>query len=492
MNKKLSAATFRPMSKTTARNAGSTRVVVIILLVLILAGGLGFFALKSYLLATTPTDYADITEQWKYGSIGSDVEGLPFKIWRVLPDVFSDKLPGKGYESIGFIFEPGRETPIGVSMRKGAIPLVGLNCAACHTGTVRESADKAPLVIPAMPSHQLDLGAYFNFLFACAEDPRFASENLLEAMEKKEKLSLLEKLVYPTVVKQMKEGVLKRSKALDYLKSRPPMGPGRVDTFNPYKVLFFGKDMTNDKSIGTVDFPAVWEQEMKKNLFMHWDGNNNSIDERNISASLGAGASPKTVDLVRLKRIKEWLLVLPSKKYPFQVDQVKVASGKALYGQQCASCHQPGSPLFGQVTPVAELGTDPHRVDSFTDEMVTNMNSLGAGYPWKFSHFRKTNGYVNRPLEGIWARAPYLHNGSVPTLQELLEPMENRRKEFYRGSDLYDQTRLGFVSDVPEEGGRKLFKYDTGQPGNANTGHLYGTQLSQEEKLAMLEYLKTL
>jgi len=467
-------------------------VVVIVLLVLAVAGAGGFYALKSYLLATTPTDYTDITEQWKYGSIGSDVEGLPLKIWRILPDVFPDKLPGKGYESIGLIFEPGRETPIGVSVRRGAIPLVGLNCAVCHTGTVRESGEKAPLIIPAMPSHQLNLGEYFNFLFACAGDERFTAENLVKAMEKKETLSLLEKFVYPNVVKQMKEGVLKRSKALEYLKSRPPMGPGRVDTFNPYKVLFFGKDMTNDQSIGTVDFPAVWAQEAKKDLFMHWDGNNNSIDERNISASLGAGAAPKTVDLPRLGRIKEWLLVLPSAKYPFQIDQGKVASGKAIYAQHCANCHQPGSSLFGQVTPVAELGTDPHRVDAFTDEMVANMNSLGTGYPWRFTHFRKTNGYVNRPLDGIWARAPYLHNGSVPTLQELLEPVENRRKEFFSGSEIYDQTRLGFVSDAPEQAGRTLFKYDTGQPGNANSGHLYGTQLSPDEKLAMLEYLKTL
>jgi len=486
------AAQFRPRNKRMATRAGAIRVVLVILLLLILVAGGGFFALKSYLTSTTPSDYTDITEQWKYGSIGSDVEGLPLKIWRILPDVFSDKLPGPGYESIGFVFEAGREAPIGVSIRKGAIPLVGLNCALCHTGTVRESADKPPLIIPAMPSHQLDLGAYFSFLFGCAGDPRFTWENLSQAMEKKEKLGLLEKLVYPTVVKQMKEGVLKRSQALAYLQSRPPMGPGRVDTFNPYKVLFFGKDMTNDKSIGTVDFPAVWEQEMKKNLFMHWDGNNNSIDERNISASLGAGASPRTVDQVRLNRIKEWLLMLPHAKYPFSVDQAKAAAGKALYAQQCASCHDVGSSLFGQVTPVGELGTDPHRVDAFDDEMVANMNSLGTGYPWKFSHFRKTNGYVNRPLDGIWARAPYLHNGSVPTLQELLEPVENRRKEFYRGADLYDQIRLGFVADAPEQAGRKLFRYDTSQPGNANSGHLYGTQLSGEDKLALCEYLKTL
>ena len=50
------------------------------------------------------------------------------------------------------------------------------------------------------------------------------------------------------------------------------------------------------------------------------------------------------------------------------------------------------------------------------------MNTIGTGKPWKFSHFRKTDGYANMPLDGVWLRAPYLHNGSVPTLRALLFP----------------------------------------------------------------------
>ena len=65
------------------------------------------------------------------------------------------------------------------------------------------------------------------------------------------------------------------------------------------------------------------------------------------------------------------------------------------------------------------------------------MNTLGTGTPWKFSHFRKTDGYANMPLDGVWLRAPYLHNGSVPTLRALLFP-EERPAVFYRGYDVYD------------------------------------------------------
>jgi hypothetical protein len=95
-------------------------------------------------------------------------------------------------------------------------------------------------------------------------------------------------------------------------------------------------------------------------------------------------------------------------------------------------------------------------------------------------------------LDGIWLRAPYLHNGSVPTLRDLLEPPENRPRKFYRGNDLFDQQKVGFVSDVPEENGVRYFEYDTSLPGNSNAGHNFGIHLSPEEKEALVEYLKKL
>ncbi len=97
------------------------------------------------------------------------------------------------------------------------------------------------------------------------------------------------------------------------------------------------------------------------------------------------------------------------------------------------------------------------------------------------------------PLDGLWLRAPYLHNGSVPTARALLEPSANRPKVFYRGNDVYDPVNLGFVSDVAGQNGHTFFKFDTSLPGNSNEGHegpRYGTTLSAEEKDALVEYLK--
>ena len=100
-------------------------------------------------------------------------------------------------------------------------------------------------------------------------------------------------------------------------------------------------------------------------------------------------------------------------------------------------------------------------------------------------------GYVAQFLDGIWLRAPYLHNGSVPTLTDLLTPPAQRPQNFWRGYDVYDQTRVGFVVQgaAAETAGTK---FDTQLRGNSSAGHDFGTQLSADEKAALIEFLKTL
>ena len=142
------------------------------------------------------------------------------------------------------------------------------------------------------------------------------------------------------------------------------------------------------------------------------------------------------------------------------------------------------------MTALADIGTDAERVHSFTAALAVEMNKIGEGKPWKFSHFRKTEGYANMPLDGLWLRAPYLHNGSVPDLRALLFP-EERPETFYRAYDVYDWNRVGFVSSGVEAE-RNGIRFDTKERGNGNGGHLYGTKRSREDKEALLEYLKTL
>jgi hypothetical protein len=237
---------------------------------------------------------------------------------------------------------------------------------------------------------------------------------------------------------------------------------------------------------------SIWNQASREGIWLHWDGNNDSVDERNLSAAIGAGANYDSLDLDRILRIKNWILEKAPPPYPFKIDLALAAGGKPIYDQHCASCHDAKGALFGAVTPLDKIGTDPDRHDAFDVAMAGRMNTIGQGRPWAFHRFRTTKGYANHPLDGIWLRAPYLHNGSVPTLRALLDPPEQRPGKFYQGNDVFDQTDVGFQADVPEGNGRNYYLFDTKLPGNTNGGHVYGADLGEQEKNALLEYLKTL
>jgi cytochrome c peroxidase len=198
--------------------------------------------------------------------------------------------------------------------------------------------------------------------------------------------------------------------------------------------------------------------------------------------------------------MEDWLLDAKPPAYPYPIDRALASRGAAIYGELCARCHgQDGKnftgELVGQVTHIDEIRTDRHRLDSYSPELAANQNLLYAGYPdERFRHFRKTFGYANHPLDGLWLRAPFLHNGSVPTLRDLLKPAAQRPRTFHRGYDVYDPKNVGFVSDVASEKTRTYFRFDTTLPGNGNFGHegrAYGTELAAGDKDALIEFLKT-
>ena len=468
---------------------------------LLLAGGLFLLAVTLTVACRTPTTppLDNIVEHYKYGILGTEGRvGVPYWIFRVLPIVFADKLPnrpGNGWEKIGFLFEkPDSDHPIGTTKANGQfdVDLVGLNCATCHAGTYRETPSSPKQIVLGMPSHQMDLQAYGRFLTAAAQDERFNAGTLIDAIQKiNPDFGFLDSMAYRfLVVRRTRDGILERAKETAWFDTRPAQGPGRVDTFNPYKAMF-GFDLVKDDTVGTADLPSLWNQRPRRNLWLHWDGNNNLVEERNKSAAIGAGATPESLDVAALGRIEEWIMDLKAPAFPAsRIDQTRAARGKPVYDNACASCHEFGAEKIGQVTPIAEIGTDPERLRSFTPETAARMNTLGEGYPWKFSHFRKTEGYANMPLDGLWLRAPYLHNGSVPTLRALLWP-ETRPAEFYRAYDVYDWANVGFVSTGPDAQ-REGVRFDTKEKGNSNVGHTYGQELPADQREDLLEYLKTL
>ena len=426
---------MRPGNWQISRGKAIALIIGIILVPIVL--GIGIFVLFLS-QRNVPELHADIADHFKYGSIGSEGRsGIPHWVWVVLPEVFPEHLPegeGDGYERLGFLYEPDSpgNRPIGTSYREDPFPRIGLNCAICHTGTLRSSPDAETQFILGMPAHQFNLQQYLRFLFAAAQDERFNADNIIPAIEQANPdFSFFDRILYRyLIIPNTRDGLLREAELFSWMDTRPDQGPGRVDTFNPYKLNIF--ELEEDPFVGTADLPSLWNQAPRDGLQLHWDGNNDSLEERDISAAIGAGASPESLDLEAMQRVADWIAVLTPPDFPAnQIDFARVEAGRQVYEAQCAQCHDFDEAEVGQVEPIEEIGTDRERLDSFTAELSDSMNTLGTGYPWQFSHFRKTDGYANMPLDGLWLRAPYLHNGSVSTMRDLLNPPEERPQVFY-------------------------------------------------------------
>jgi hypothetical protein len=459
--------------------------------VLVLAAIVGYVLWDNLLRAEPEIVYASDQDHFKYGAIGLGSDSrVPYWIWKVLPDMFADKLPGPGgWASLGLIYEPGHDLPVGFAKRHIGYDSVEANCALCHTGVLQMTAGGPEQVILGAPAHTLDLQSFQRFLYGCAADPRFTADNVMAAIAKQRHLGWIESMVYRyLLIPGVKEGLVEQQQAYAWQNSRPQQGRGRTDTFNPTKFNVF--HMPDDHTIGTVDLPQIWNQKPRVNLYLHWDGNNNNITERNYAAAMAIGATPQSVIQTSFKRVTDFLLTLPPPKYPFPIDQNLAAKGEAIFTHECAACHAFGSAQTGQVEDIAQIGTDRHRLDSFTADLVAKFHSINNP-PFVFDAYRKTNGYSSVPIDGIWARAPYLHNGSVPDLWSLLQPPANRPTAFNRGCDLYDTKNVGFTcAGTPADGA--IFRLDTTVPGNGNQGHLYGTNLTDADKWSLIEYLKTI
>ena len=456
------------------------------------------------------TAYSEPRQHFFYGSTGGErLTGIPYSVWMALPGIFH--LPGGRYEKFGFLYEEGKALPIGVSQRRvQGIERVFFNCGICHVGSVRLRAESPPKYVAGMPSNTVDLRAFYEFLFTAAASERFSPGLVLAEIKR---LQVPEDFLNQLILRfyaidALRASLLDRRDRLGFLLEEPQFGPGRIDTFGPAKALLnFAKaqrPLTKAEGIGTTDLPSVWLQKQREHMHLHWDGNNTKVTERNRSAAFGTGAYPATLDRESMARTQAYLDTLKPEPYPDPIDRVKASRGEAVYRELCAGCHGPdgarfqaGQGALGTVTPIAKIGTDRHRLDSYTEELALNQSLLYAGTPdpsERFANFRKTYGYANMPLDGIWLRAPYLHNGSVPTLRDLLEPGAKRKKTFFRGGDLFDSVRVGFVEAAEGRGNQPPFLYDTALPGNGNQGHegkMYGTELPALDKDALVEYLKT-
>ena len=319
------------------------RILLLLVVGLIIVGA---FCLATRFTRDEPVAYDQIEEHFKYGSLGGEREsGIPYWIWKVLPKLFPEYLPGKKYvagqeyASLGFIYEPGKDLPIGVSKRNTqGIDRVFLNCAACHAGSVRETAQSPRALYTGMPSNTVDLEAFQRFIFNCAADPRFNADRLMCEMEA---LGSNYDLLNRTIMRYyaipfMRERLLMLKDRFRFIEWEPDEGPGRTDTFNPAKTLvnYPLEKMETREIVGICDLPSIWLQGPRRDrdMQLHWDGNQRKMEERNKNASFGTGAFPPTIDLAALQRIEDWLIDKAPPKYPFPINEPLRAQGEKIYG----------------------------------------------------------------------------------------------------------------------------------------------------------------
>jgi mono/diheme cytochrome c family protein len=438
--------------------------------------------------------------RFKYGSIGAEYDsGIPYWIFYVLPRMFPEKLPGPGgYASLGVAWEQGQELPIGFTKKIIGFPRVANNCAACHTASYRKSPNENPVFVPAGPNHTLNLEAFFRFVVDCAKDPRFNADEILSEISLVYKLSWLDKLIYRyLLIPLTKKRLLGRERqfAWVYRKDFPEWGRGRDDAMNLTKYFMIRAPM--DNSIGPTDMPSIWnlkKYKPEKGMLMNLAGD--SYDARSviIDSALGLlGAAPhnKQNFLEQVAWLEKYLSNLPAPKYPFPINEKLAQTGRAVFDQNCARCH--ASERTGTRIPVEETGTDRERLGTWSKQAAIESNKIvsGFGIDRRGLVEKEPSGYIAAFLDGIWLRAPYLHNGSVPTLRDLLKPVAERPQVFYRGYDVYDPINVGFITRGPEAE-RAGTRYDVRDRASGNQGHEFGTELPSAEKDALIEYLKTL
>ncbi len=337
-----------------------------------------------------------------------------------------------------------------------------------------------------------------------------------------------------------------------------PPGNGRVDAFgkvrNMVLPLMFGSEVLADTT-APVSYPHLWGTRQAK--WLHWNGNTDSVMQRNVLEALGSGA---VVDLVKFDSTVNFenLFELENMTHKFEppvwpedllpkIDQEKAALGKQIFessgaysgreGRSCLSCHPMAQPYkkgelqeFEQFS-LPDMGSDPNHAVNFNapiagghGEFFANIKGLAEKITTRYydryevpvatqqewEDFREDVDWrspidaplPSRPLNGIWATAPFLHNGSVPTLYDLLLPVDERPTQFTTGSFMFDPVKVGYETDVAGA----PFVFDVNAPvvdgegnvspgvpnGNSNAGHLFGTDLTDEERWALVEYMKTI
>jgi hypothetical protein len=255
-----------------------------------------------------------------------------------------------------------------------------------------------------------------------------------------------------------------------------------------------------------VDVPPWWHMRKKHAMFYVGAG-------RGDHARIMMTASTLCVDTVDEARaidsyfpdVRAYLLSLEPPAWPHALDEAKAEAGRLVFERTCAHCHgsysAAGDTYPNLIVALDEVGTDSTMALGAGQFAAHYIDWFNGSFFGELAFLAPAPGYVAPPLDGIWATAPYLHNGSVPTLRALLDS-STRPRFFVRSFDPrdYNVADVGWNYRVlergqdgpPNPGISDKEIYDTTQLGYGNAGHTFGDALTTDERDALLEYLKTL
>ena len=253
-----------------------------------------------------------------------------------------------------------------------------------------------------------------------------------------------------------------------------------------------------------LDAPPFWN--VKKKTHMYYDAFVKKGHRSLLQFILLPRNGPETVKSWEndYRDILAWIESLEPPAYPWPVNQPLADAGQKIFDRQCAECHGtygPQGSYPNRVLALKEVGTDPLRLQALTPEYRRKYGESWLAHHDPSQVRPETPGYLAPPLDGIWASAPYLHNGSVPTLWHLFHP-DQRPKVWQRSKNGYDQQRVGLevqtfdtpppLPDGADEATHERQFFNTQLRGKSSAGHTYPAQLTEPERQAVLEYLKTL
>lgn len=443
--------------------------------------------------------------------------GIPYPVYRGLMRAMPELLGGdftELSERFGFVpCEEGRPCeeglPVGFHLARDPntrVDFVMTNCQICHAGRVRTAEGER--VIEGLGNRRVQIHAYANAFAQMIRHPSFTQSRLGRAADR---AAESERLSWPpeyrsVLVSATIRGIRERFGPRRAELARLAGGlPGRVATIEGFSLALSWN--------GEADIPLPdvigWTRVPDIAVARHRE--TNSFDAATIGSpvalAVGAdfafGVRPRWFDEHRHIGTSMYLYMKRFERrlpFPGVVDRELATRGFDAFEQRCSGCHghyarpgqRPRVSYTERVVPAEMVGTDTARLDAVSDAFIAASNALPITSGLTVT--RRTNGWVPRPLVQVWARGQYGHNGQWPDLQAIATRPEQRPVRYIVAPDApLSLERVGQAwRPVDGEPGEGEYLYDGTQPGFGVQGHPFLADAPDDERSAILEYLKTL